>query len=250
MTLPAPAITGHSGTVAVLDVDALLSRLPAEDRAEVVWAKRPIEVSLARLRAGSLTESLLDEVARDVWAPMAVIARALWQAVGSSPEEWRAKLVEDLRRDEERLRVFLPDDDARDTLDWVAGFLKGLFDCTFAVALPSLPLQLEQEDVERLAGDADLCAFVRGQVSLMAALDAEKAGVDPERARDLVDLSFLELVRVRNLLRGQGQWFSAFPQETTEERRSRALSAAERLRSAMTDDDWDVVEAARMRDLR
>ncbi|MBI2894417.1 MAG: hypothetical protein HYY06_12775 [Deltaproteobacteria bacterium] len=235
--------------MAVLDLETLLGRLSAEARAQVVWAKRPIDLAMARLRSDVLTEALLDEVTAEAVGPLAAVVGALWRAVGSSPEQWRAGLMEDLQRDEERLRTVLPDDDARDTLDWVMGFLRGLFDCTFAVALRGGPSRIGQEDIERLGRKADFRALIRIQVALMAAVDAAKVGESPERARDLVDLSFLELVRVRNLLQGQGLRLSAFPHETTAERRSRLVSAAERLRRTMTDDDWEVLEAARMRDL-
>jgi hypothetical protein len=250
VVLPISTLPAGSGALTVLDVETLLRRLPAEARARVAWAKKPIEVALGRLRAEPLTDALLDEAATAVSRPLTAIARALWEAVAAAPEEWRASLMEDLQRDEERLRAFLPDDDARDTLDWIGGFCRTLFDCVFAVARPAPIAQLGQEAIERLADERDFRSFIGGQVALMAAVDAAKANEGAESARDLVDVAFLELVRVRNLLRTQGLWFSAFPHETTEERRRRVLVDAERLRRATTHDDWQVVEAARMRDLR
>jgi hypothetical protein len=197
-----------------------------------------------------VTDALLDDAARAVSKPLTAVARAVWEAVAAGPEQWRAGLMEDLQRDEERLRAFLPDDDARDTLDWIGGFWRTLFDTVFAVARPAIVAQIDQESIERLTDERDFRSFIGGQVALMAAVDAAKANEGAERARDLVEVAFLELVRVRNLLRAQGLWFSAFPHETTEDRRRRIIADADRLRRAITDDDWQVVEAARMRDLR
>jgi len=84
----------------------------------------------------------------------------------------------------------------------------------------------------------------------MAAAETRRAEGDPQRARDLLDVAFLELMKFRATMRRLGVSLTPFPLETVEERRRGLLESADRLRKALSDEDWRVLEQARMRDLR
>lgn len=254
MTLPASTMLM---SVPVLDVEAqeaLFERLPAQARARVTWAKRPIEDGLVRLQTQPLTDDLVAEIADGIWAPIQAIGLAGWETITKSHGESRAVLMDEIHQDEELLADFLPDEDARDTLRWVVGLLRSFFDVLFApvASVPAESLaQARAEDVARAAASApEIQPFTRGIVALMAAVRVAKDGGDPDRAAELLNVSFLQLRDLRNMMRRHGVSLSAFPDEPVEERRQRLLEAATRLRKSFSDDDWRVLDEARMHDLR
>jgi hypothetical protein len=235
--------------IPVLDVETVLSRLPAEARARVAWAKKPIENGLARLRSEPLTDELVAKVADDTWKPVASLGRAFWEIIGGNLDEWRARLVDDFRQEEERLSEFVEDDDSRDTLRWVLALLQSFLGLTFSVP-PEFIAKIDEVTLAQASADEDFKPYIRTLVLLMAVAEGRKVGGDPQRARDLLDVAFLELNKFRATLRKQGVSLSPFPLETVEERRRGLLESADRLRNVLSEDDWRVLEQARMRDLR
>src|SRR4051794_21367094 len=111
-----PALSVGAGTAPVLDVENVLLRLPAEARARVAWARKPIEEALAELRSGPLTDALVAEAADRIVTPLHAISRAAWVAFAANADEYRAALMQDFQREESRLSAFVATDAARDTL--------------------------------------------------------------------------------------------------------------------------------------
>jgi len=235
--------------IPVLDVETVLARLPAEARARVAWAKKPIDNGLARLRAEPLTDDLVAQVTDATWKPIASLGRAFWEIIGSDPDGWRARFVDDFKEEERQLAEFVADDDSLDTLRWVLGLFQSFLGLTFALP-PDFMAQLDETLFTALGADEELKPYMRALIVLMAAAETRKAGGDPGRARDLLDVAFLELTRFRATLRKAGVFLTAFPGETVEERRRGLLESADRLRRSLSDEDWRVMERARMRDLR
>ncbi len=230
-------------------METALSRLPAAARARVAWAKKPIESALARLRTEPLTDDLVARVAEEAWKPIASLGRAAWEIMDSDLDEWRARFVDDFKQEERQLADFVGDDDARDTLRWVLGLLQSFLG--LALAVPAdLVIPPDEALFASLGADQDFQPYPRALVALMGAAETRKAGGDPERARELLDVAFLEMNRFRATLRRAGVSLTPFPNETVEERRRGLLESAERLRRSLSDEDWRVLEQARMRDLR
>ena len=227
----------------------MLSRLPAEARARVAWAKRPIENGLARLRTEPLTDDLVAQVADETWKPVASLGRAAWEIIGSDLDEWRARFVDDFKEEERQLADFVGDDDARDTLRWVLGLLQSFLGLTLALP-PDFMTELDEPLFSALGADEEFKPYIRALIVLMGAAETRKAGGDRERARELLDVAFLELNKFRATLRRAGVFLTPFPNETVEERRHGLLDSADRLRRSLSDEDWRVLEQARMRDLR
>lgn len=227
----------------------MLSRLPAETRAQVAWAKRPIENGLARLRTEPLTDELVVKVADETWKPIASLGRAAWEIIGSNLDEWRARFVDDFQQEERQLAEYLGDEDSRDTLRWVLGLLQSFL--SLSLSLPAdFVTQIDEALFARLGAAEEFKPYIRTLVLLMAVADARKVGAEPGRARDLMDVAFLEANKFRATLRRAGVSLSPFPTETVEERRQGLLESADRLRRSLSDEDWRVLEQARMRDLR
>jgi hypothetical protein len=236
--------------IPVLDVETVLGRLPAEARARVAWAKKPIENGLARLRSEPLTDELIAKVADETWKPLVSLGRVFWEIVGANRDEWRARFVDDFKREEEQLAAFVEQEDSRDTLRWVLGLLQSFLGMGLSVP-PEFFTTIDESLFARLGVDEDLQPYFRTLVVLMAATESRKFGGEPQRARDLLDVAFLEMNKFRaTLLRRHGVWLTRFPLENVEERHHGLLEAATRLRQTLSDDDWRVLEQARMRDLR
>ena len=235
--------------IPVLDVDEALARLPAEARARVVWAKKPIENGLARLCTEPLTDDLVAQVADETWKPLVSIGRVFGSMVAASPDEWRARLVDDFRLEERRFAAFVEQEDSRDTLRWILGLLQSCLGLTLSIPA-ELVGEIDDGVLEQVGANADFRLYLQGWVALMAANETRRMGGDPQRARDLLDVAFLELNTFRATMRKHGVFLTPFPSETVDERRCGLLESADRLRDALSEDDWRVLEQARMRDLR
>ena len=247
MAMPAHSMTG---TMAVLDVETMLKRLPAEARAQLAWAQRPVETGILRLRREPLTDELVAEVAQQIGQPLQAITRAVWRTLASNFDEFRAVLMQDFRRDEDRLTTFVEDDESRDTARWVIGIVRSFYESpVVAVGLDVAPT-FDESFWQQVAADPDVQKLNQGMVALIAAVEESKHGTDRSRAADLLDVSFLALNDFRTRARSQGVWFSPFATETVEERRTQLLHYAERLRSSLSEQDWAVLEQARMTGLR
>jgi len=202
-----------------------------------------------RLRTEPLTDELVVQVSDDARLPLLSIARPFWRLVATNPGEWRARLMADFERNEQSLTAFVADEDSGDTLRWIVGILKSFAGLTLSV--PSeLANELDEAAFASLKSDGNFNAYLRALITLMAAAEAAKQGGDPGRARNLLDVAFLELVKFRSALRKQGVSVTPFPYETIEERRRRLLEGSDRLRKALSPDDWRVLEQARVSDLR
>ncbi len=249
LAFPANQLPVSFPAIPVLNVETVLSRLPAEARARVAWAKKPIENGLARLCTEPLTDELVAQVADEVWRPLASLGRAFWEIVGTNLDEWRARFVDDLKLEEQQLATFVAEEDSRDTLHWIFGLLQSLMGLTLTLP-PDWITQVDDAFLAQLVADEDFKPYVRMSVALSAAAEARKAGGDPQRARDLLDVAFLEANKFRASLRKVGIALTPFPSETVEERRKGLLKSADRLRSTLSAEDWRVLEQSRMRDIR
>jgi hypothetical protein len=230
-------------------VETVLGRLPAETRARVLWAKKPIQDGLARLRSEPLTDELIAKVADETWKPISTLGRVFWEIVGANQDEWRARFVDDFRREEQQLAAFVEHEDSRDTLRWVLGLLQSFLGQALSVP-PEFIAEIDEALVARLGADEDFKPYIRTAVALMATAETRKVGGDAQRARDLLDVAFLEINKFRATLRRQGVSLTPFPLESVEERHRGLLESAARLRQTLSEDDWRVLDQARMRDLR
>ena len=246
-TLAAAVTAPVPFAIPVLDVDQALARLPAEARGRVAWAKKPIESGLARLCTERLTDDLVAQVADETWKPLASIGRVFRSMVAASPDEWRARLVDDFKLEEERFAAFVEQEDSRDTLRWILGLLQSFLGLTLSIPAEFVG-EIDDGLLDQLGADADFRLYLRGSVALMGANETRSG--DPQRARELLDVAFLELNRFRATIRKHGVFLTPFPSETVEERCRGLLESADRLRDALSDYDWRVLEQARMHDLQ
>ncbi len=243
------AILAESGALASLDVEAVLSRLPARTRADILWVRPVIEKLLRRLQEEPLTDELVVEVTGEALKPLQTLGLSFWQAFAPSPEAWRAEVAQALRRDGELLDQFLTDEDRLESLVWAKGLLASFFDELLRRAGQMDPAVVDEIADDEAMPEGARC-LISAQVALMAALDLAKMQRDAERAGDLIDVAFLDLVKFKEALARDGILLTAFPNETPAERAERVIRYAELARAIMTDEDMKVFDEARLRTLR
>lgn len=233
----------------VLDVDALLDRLPAQVRASLAWTKAPIAAQLRRLQSAPVTDSLLDETTRVIAAPLQTLGRTFLEFMAANQDVLRAAVMDDIGRDQRRVQSYFDDADAVDTAEWAFGFLRSFFNATLPLLELAVPTELENA-IHHALEDSRMADLLRGQIALMGAIEAVKSEAPPEKVVELVEVAFLRLMRARDHFRKVGFWVSPFPEETTEQRRQDTLRYAQHLREMLTDDDWATFGQARFGDLR
>jgi hypothetical protein len=250
MAHPAKPLAGAGTPFPVLDVDALLGRLPAEARARVVWARKPLLDGLTRLRQEPLTDDLLREVSADLEAPVRAVALVGARPLAAGLDDYRAAATSDFEGDEQRLASFLDDEDSRDTLGWITGVLRSFYRVVALAAAWLDPSMVDDAALQRVAFPPEAAPFMCGVVALMAAAEESRVGADRGRARELVDAAYLEVKRFRDLLRAQGVDLSPVPLAPVEQRRHRLVEAARRAREALTNEYLAVLAESRVADLR
>lgn len=235
-------------TFPIFDVEAALRQLPAAMLARLAWARKPIEDGIQQLTEQPLTDELVATVAKSTWRALASVQNAFTKIAVENQDAWSAKVVDDMKSEEEILSA-LVDADAANTLNWVLGFLHGL--STIFMASAAKQPELPDAAVDELAEDVNFQPYVRGLVALMAASAiAKKPNGDRQRVHDLLSISFLQLNRFVATLRGHGVFVTPFPGEGMEERRQRVLASADRVRRTLSDTDWAALRDARLRNIR
>ena len=247
MSLPAQSLSAAS--LPVLDVESVFARLPAESKAQLSWARKPIRDALARFAVERLDEQLLDSAADAIWPALWSISGEFFKMMAERPQELAAAVMQDFGAVEGRLRDHLDDEDAVDTLSWIIGFLRGYFGLT--ASLPRHAWRsLAEVPAEEFTKHREMRLFMRGYVALLGSVELSRLQVDPGRASELIDISFLELSRFQQELERAGLKLAAFPFQTTEERRQRQAMYAQRLRQTLGPEDESILAGARLGDLR
>jgi hypothetical protein len=232
------------------DLESAFRRLPASARAKITWTKPKIDAGLTRLLAEPVSDAVLDEVVSDLNSAIHAVSRTFFDWFASNPDGVRASLMADLRIQEECLRTFLPDDDSRDTLNWVLGVLRHFFTVAFAFIPPEQRPAFDDAELAQVSSEPGFRSMMRALVALMAAFDGAQRQLSSSQCAELLDAAFLNLVDFSKAARRDGLWFAPFPNETLDERRESLQRYASRLRETLTADDWTTLDDARMSNLR
>lgn len=236
------------------DLEAVFARLPAEARARVAWARKPVKEGLLELRKGDLTDEAIQAAARKVWRPFLAIGQALWEAIGNNWEQASGAVTTLLQGDRDMLERFVDDRSTSDTIEWIIEFFQAYFGIILAILQSFKPEALRtmveqaREHITEIETADELEAILVGQVAFMAALDAARAGEDRERTGELIDIAFLELSRVRDVMQRAGLPILPFRDETPEQRMERTLRYAEHARTTLHAADLAALEGASWRD--
>jgi hypothetical protein len=238
------------GAVPILDVESVLARLPAAERARLTWAQKPIVEGLERLFSEPLADETIAEVARGIERPLIQLSLAFWQLMVAKLESARAELMGDLERSRRQITDHVHSDDVADTLDWVLDTVRACLDFAFTHFDPAQIAALNDAGLDELLADSQGQRLWRGIVALMAAAHGAKRKLDPERTGFLVETAFLELTELRQSMKSAGLWLALYPHQTDGERRQHLAKYAEAVRRIFTEEDWDAIQSARVKTLR
>lgn len=248
MAQPALPLNVRPGVLPLWDIDAALERLPAEMRASLQWTAGATRRALARLAIEPLTDALLDDVARSFWKPMNEVTRAL-RKVLATRDAWQSQIEDALRDDTELMNDFLASDNTRDTLAWCLGFFRALFGLMSNIDIQRAQYPDERE-LAAFLGQPPMSLLMRAEACLLGALRIARDKGDEQRAEELVDVAFLALCSVQDEFQREGLGFKPFADETPAERAERALRYARHVREGLSEADAELMESARMHDLR
>jgi hypothetical protein len=229
----------------MLDTERFLAQLPPRIRAGVVWAAQPIRVGLAKLRCDEPDHDQLARVSDELLEPLVSLIRAAVEAVREDPGRFERAVGSDLEQERVRLDTFLADEESRDTAEWAFELL----DCVFSGGMmlltekePGVDLDFRVED---LRDSHAFVAYVRGTIALMAAVEEARIGVNRVVAADLVDLAFIELSALKEILASEGIELEPFADD--DQRMERFARNVEWLRSSLSEAEHQVLTGARLR---
>lgn len=237
--------TRHRTAINPFDPEALLRRLPAEARAQFTWALPRIEASARRLRNEELTDTLLAEVAREFVQPWLDVTMKAVRFLFANVDDLRAAFLEGFAEEEQDLAAQFSEEHAIDTVHRVFGFFRSLIALRSALdAFPANDVPLDS-----IALSPELAAYSSGAAALFAAVEETRERGSSARANELLDIAYLHLSRFARRVKDRLEISSA-PEATVLERRSRLLADFVRLRSTLSEADWNRLEHARLRNLR
>lgn len=248
MAQPALTLNARPGVLPLWDIDAALGRLPVEVRASLNWTSAAARQALDSLATEPLTDDLINDVTRSFWKPFEAVTRASRKLLATR-DAWQTRMEHSLREDAELMNGFLTSDDSRETLAWCLGFFRALFGLISTVDFDRLQ-QWNEKDIAALSEQPGTLLLMRAEGCLLAALRIARDKRDEERAEELVDVAFLALCEAQDLFRHEGLWLAPFAGETPTERAERTLRYARHVREELSDADAEMMESARMHNLR
>jgi|SRR5581483_200905 len=231
------------------DMDRLLARLPAEQRAALAWAPNAIRQALRLLQRGNLSADVIREATKEVLATIFKLLPKLTAAF--SDDAWKREADSLVKSKRELLRSFITDETARDAAEWVLEAMRGVLNTVVTSVGDELQQHLaDEKKLESVVAATQDMGFVNAMVLLMALIDAAEEKRHPEHAAELAETAFLEASNDVGVLANAGLHAATFLDETPEDRVSRLLRYAEHARNELGDSDADVLSQGRLRNLR
>jgi len=229
------------------DLERLLDRLPAEQRARFRWAPERFRQILDRLLIGDVTPEVIHQATVEFIQAGVALDRDLIAARPIPPEglaenEW--DLYQSLG---DKLMTYFQGLPAAAGIEWTLGVLRKYY-------VEDAHSPMSREEAEIFAGSTDEAKYikhpslglVRAQVIFFALLQAIERGIPPERLEDLAETAYLEARQKVDFMAIQGIDFDPLRDLTPEERFAKVLQYIDDLREVMTPEAIDVISRARV----
>jgi hypothetical protein len=237
--------------LSVEDLNALLSRLPAAERAALAWAPKAVEDALRRLREEPLDADLIAKCTMAVFESCGKALAPVLRLLGD--QQLLAEISGLYRAEVERLLPFLPDAGSRRSAQWsmraYMAFLNVLANDPEVRTAATTPEALPQWALTEAFQD-DAGGLVRAIVLLMAAMSIAERKGDRERAAELADTAYLEASRGVDRLVQMGAPLAMDGEDSPATRGQRILACVQEAREKLTPEDVAVLAKARLRELR
>lgn len=222
--------------ILLADMERLVARLPAKQRAALVWSPETARKALLKLHVEPLSREVVAEVGLEVFRSFYQCWPLLAQVL-HAPEALRAELSSAWEKKVPILRSVVADPAAADAAEWAFRALSAFFDFVLSVSADQLMEgfpEFDEAELEKvMTEDGPGCIF-RAQVLLMAILEGTDGRVDAERGGELAVLAFMEAAAALNGLAREGVKLDPFRGETTERRACRILRYSEFARGSLS----------------
>lgn len=240
-------IASRLQVVPFVDVTVLVSSLPSREQSGASLLAKDVERSLNRFLRDDIDEDVVDAVRREILEPLNSLMVMFLSSAQSAGAELRPLMMHHLRSQQDELASRLTNEHSLDALDWVVGLLRSFLLRVQDEVAPSAIAGIDRAELKRaIDSDPELNLYLRGTVALLGAGHAAKRALF-EQAETLIDIAFLSLNQFFALMRKYGFAIEPFPFETKEEKRARFIRAVLRAQSALTIDEWRVIDGARSR---
>ncbi|MBM4355716.1 MAG: hypothetical protein FJ109_18325 [Deltaproteobacteria bacterium] len=238
--------------ILLADLERLVARLPAKQRAALIWSPEAVRKALLQLHREPLSRMAVAEVGLEVFRSFHRCWPLLMEFL-RAPEVLRAELSAAWQEKVLLLRSAVVDPAVADAAEWAFRSLSAFFDFFLSVAanevMEGLPAFDERELERTLTEDGPGCIF-RTQVLLMAILEGAAGKMDSGRAEELAVMAFMEASSALNALAREGIRLDPFRGETSEQRTRRILRYSEFARGSLSDEALEVLASARVHGLR
>lgn len=218
----------------VRGMDAWLTKLPAEVRAQLRWAVPGLEAALDGLLAGALDEGTVDAAAHR-FTVVVLRCRALLQRILGgqiSPAQHQARLLPRIPEVAAFLGEPLSASHAEKAIRAAVAISRGIEDDVLKRSegpeVESLAAALEDGDMDALAArllQPPVGAVMRGYVLLAALLESLERRGSAEQGRRLARLALVHMLWAIRELRGEGVRIDLYPGDSAELVDDRRLDA-------------------------
>lgn len=236
-------------------LEAILSRLPAEERAGIRWAAGEIRSELHRLYEGELTPDLIAEVSAALLVKVRGLMESLEALTGDGTVLLAVDTDEQWGRELEALRAYV-EPGAASAADWVwraavRPMVRWVVEMTDETRASELQAWYAWEvPPPSVVRDTPEAGVLRGEFLLLAAFEGTHAHLDVTRVTELAYLAFEHACEGVDALAARGVNLARYVVDTAEARVSRTIHHAEALRSTLTDEDMEALRGARLGSLR
>lgn len=236
-------------------LEAILSRLPAEERAGIRWATGEIRSELRRLYEEEPTPDRIAEVSAVVVVRLRDLGQSVAVSTGEPAEDLAVDLDDLMRRELALLRAYI-EPEAASAAEWAWRAAVRPLHAWVAEASVGETLGSEVHAWRDYAPtpsevrDTPALGLLRAEFLLLAAFEGPHAHLAGARATELAYLAFEHACEGVDASAAEGVDLARYVADSPEARVSRMIRHADALRSALTAADMDALHGARLGDLR
>jgi len=231
------------------DLERLIDRLPAEQRARFRWAPERFRQILDRLLVGEVTPEIIHQATAEFVQVCVALARDLLAAQPELPEGVSEAMPDLEQSMDSKLMTYFQGLPAAEGIEWTLGVLRNSRASYHSSVRPeetkAFAGSIEESKIEENVQNPSM-GLLRAQVIFFALLQAAERGIPPARLEDLAETAYLEAAQRVDLMAAQGIDLDPLSSLTPEQRFEKVRQSIDSLREVLTPDAVDVISRARV----